>query len=78
MNSGVKSNPKPELESLAREQMKLFGKSPFDPSLFSHKLSGKLKGKRAFRINYQYRIVFQITPDGNALFDHIGDHDEVY
>jgi toxin HigB-1 len=68
----------PELEDLARERITVFSDSPSDSSLFNHKLSGKLKGKRAFRINFQYRIVFEITPDGDALFDDVGDHDEVY
>jgi mRNA-degrading endonuclease YafQ of YafQ-DinJ toxin-antitoxin module len=68
----------PELDYLARGRITLFSNSPSDPSLFNHKLGGKLKGKRAFRINFQYRIIFEITPDGHAVFDDVGDHDEVY
>ena len=68
----------PELEQIAREKIILFSDTPSAPSLGNHKLDGKLKGKRAFRIDQKYRIVFELTPDGSALFTDVGDHDEVY
>ncbi len=68
----------PELEQTAREKIRLFGENPSAPALGNHKLGGKLKEKRAFEISQKYRIVFEMTPEGNALFTNVGDHDDVY
>jgi mRNA interferase YafQ len=63
------------LEKLSRE--------PFDPSLKTHKLHGKLRGLWACQIDYDCRIVFTFEKEpGNendliVLID-IGKHDEVY
>lgn len=63
------------LEKLSRE--------PFDPTLKTHKLHGKLIGLWACQVEYDCRIVFAFEkkPDSKedliVLVD-IGKHDEVY
>ena len=56
----------------------LFEKEPFDNRLKTHKLTGKLKGLWAFRIDYDCRVVFKFINSNEVLFIDIGGHDEVY
>ena len=54
---------------------------PFQPSLETHKLKGKLKGSFACSAGYDLRIVFDFTkndPEDDILLIEIGTHDEVY
>ncbi len=51
-----------------------FERSPGDPSLRLHKLSGDLKRFHAFSANFAYRIVVQLKKD-TAYFIDVGDHD---
>ncbi|MBD1846833.1 hypothetical protein H6F89_26185 [Cyanobacteria bacterium FACHB-63] len=44
----------------------------------THKLSGKLKDYWSFSLEYDERVVFYFTEDGNAVFVDVGTHDEVY
>ncbi len=69
---------KQELESRFWDKLELFTKNPFEPSLRTHKLSGKLKDLWSFSIEYDQRVLFYFTDNGNAVFIDIGNHDEVY
>jgi addiction module RelE/StbE family toxin len=67
-------------EKLFWEKLEKFIDNPFDASLKTHKLSGKLKGLQSFSIEYNLRVVFYFTstkPIKAVLID-IGTHDEVY
>lgn len=66
------------LEARFWQKLEQFIKEPFDPSLKTHKLSGKLKDLWSFSIDYDERIVFYFTEDEKAVFVDIGSHDEVY
>ena len=52
----------------------LFKRSPFHPSLETHKLHGKDKGAWAFSITRKCRIKFIFLKENSALFLDIGDH----
>ena len=52
--------------------------NPYDPSLKTHKLSGKLQEFWSFSIDYDERVLFYFTEDEKAVFVDIGSHDEVY
>jgi toxin HigB-1 len=67
-----------ELEVKFRAKLERFRDNPFDPSLKTHKLSGKLKNLWSFSIEYDRRVLFYFTDDGKAVFVDIGNHDEVY
>jgi len=45
--------------------------------LRAHLLKGLLKGCRAARISYEYRVVF-VLKKGTVTFIDIGTHDDVY
>jgi len=60
------------------EKMLLFNNNMNHPSLRLHKLSGTLKGHWAFSIEYDLRIIFRYTDDGNILFIDIRNHNQVY
>lgn len=53
---------------------------PFQSSLRSHSLSGRLQGMWSARITYQHRIlfVFQEENEGEIILIEIGSHEEVY
>jgi mRNA-degrading endonuclease YafQ of YafQ-DinJ toxin-antitoxin module len=67
-----------ELDVRFWEKVELFINDPFEPSLKTHKLSGKLKDLWSFSLGYDERVLFYFTDDGNAVFVDIGNHDEVY
>jgi addiction module RelE/StbE family toxin len=66
------------LEARFWEKVALFTNDPFEPSLKTHKLSGKLKDLWSFSLEYDERVLFYFTDDGNAVFINVGSHDEVY
>jgi addiction module RelE/StbE family toxin len=72
----VKGNS--DLETRFWQKVELFVNDPFDRSLKTHKLSGKLKDFWSFSVEYDQRVLFYFTDDGKAVFVDIGNHDEVY
>jgi len=72
----IKGNP--DLETRFWQKLEQFTVDPFDPSLKTHKLSGKLKDLWSFSVDYDERVLFYFTEDGKAVFVDIGSHDEVY
>jgi mRNA-degrading endonuclease YafQ of YafQ-DinJ toxin-antitoxin module len=60
------------------KKLKQFTLDPFDPSLKTHKLSGKLKEYWSFSVDYDARVLFYFTEDEKAVFVDIGSCDEVY
>jgi addiction module RelE/StbE family toxin len=69
---------KDELERKFRVKLEKFRNNPYDPSLKTHKLSGKLKDLWSFSIEYDQRIIFYFTDSGKAVLVDIGNHDQVY
>ena len=67
-----------ELEEKFWQKLELFILDPYDSSLKTHKLSGKLKEFWSFSVDYDERVLFYFTEDKNAVFIDIGSHDEVY
>jgi mRNA-degrading endonuclease YafQ of YafQ-DinJ toxin-antitoxin module len=67
-----------EAETRFWQKLDQFKANPFDPSLKTHKLSGKFKEYWSFSIEYDQRVLFYFNEDENAVFVDIGSHDEVY
>jgi mRNA-degrading endonuclease YafQ of YafQ-DinJ toxin-antitoxin module len=67
-----------ELEARFWQKLEQFTVDPFDPSLKTHKLSGKLKEFWSFSVDYDERVLFYFLEDEKAVFVDIGSHDEVY
>ena len=67
-----------DLEAKFWQRLEQFTGDPFDPRLKTHKLSGSLKELWSFSVDYDARVLFYFTEDGNAVFVDIGSHDEVY
>lgn len=68
----------PALEARFWQKLEQFTFDPFDPSLRTHKLSGKLKELWSFSVAHDARVLFYFTKDDKAVFVDIGSHDEVY
>ena len=71
----------PSLRISIQVALEKLSADPFQPSLETHKLKGKLKGSFACSAGYDLRIVFDFTknnPEDDILLIDIGTHDEVY
>ncbi len=66
------------LEKKFKIKLELFQEDPFDKSLKTHKLSGRLQDLWSFSLEYDQRVLFYFTDEGKAVFVDIGSHDQVY
>ena len=64
-----------KIAALADAKEALFKENPYHPSLRTHQLHGKDKGRHAFWINQKYRIKFIFASADVVLFFDIGTHD---
>lgn len=70
----------PDLKESFTRTIRMLAEDPFQPSLRSHSLSGRLQGIWSARITYQHRILF-VFDEGNQeniILVEIGSHEEVY
>jgi len=67
-----------ERQKRFKQKLTLFQNNPFESSLRTHKLSGKLQELWSFSIEYDLRIVFYFADENKAVFIDIGTHDEIY
>jgi len=74
---------RPDLRERLEETLRLLQQDPFQPSLETRKLKGKLEGAWACSVTFDVRIVFDLCPTEKpnardiVLID-LGTHDEVY
>ena len=66
------------LEKKFKIKLEIFKENPFDKSLKTHKLSGKLQDLWSFSLEYDQRVLFYFTDEGKAVFVDIGNHEQVY
>lgn len=64
-----------DIKLAAEEKEPVFRKNPFDPSLDTHKLHGRLREFWSFSIGFKYRIVFEFGEKDAVYFHAVGDHD---
>jgi addiction module RelE/StbE family toxin len=69
---------KPATAVLVLQKLLLFSQAPNHPSLALHKLKGNLKDVWAISIEYDLRILLDLTDKNEPLLVDIGTHDEVY
>jgi toxin HigB-1 len=65
-------------EKRFKQKLSLFQNDPFETSLRTHKLSGRLNELWSFSVQYDLRIVFYFADENQVVFVDIGTHDEVY
>lgn len=56
------------------EEEELFRINPFNQTLRTHKLTGKLKDYWSFSINSKYRIIFEFVKEDTVWFHSVGSH----
>ena len=71
-------NDNEELLLLTNEKVKLFENNPHDTRLENHALRRRMKGKWAFSITNDIRIVYEWIGKGTVRFLAIGTHRQVY
>ena len=74
---------RPRLRARAERALRQLAEDPFQPSLRSHKLRGRLAGVWACTVDYDNRILFELVDDPESGDEEIhlltiGTHDEVY
>jgi addiction module RelE/StbE family toxin len=67
-----------ELKKRFWKALESFSKNPFNPSLKTHKLTGRLHGLWAFSVSFDCRVIFKFLNDKEILLIDIGSHEEVY
>ncbi len=60
------------------ERLSLFVKDRSNPILRDHKLTGSLKGSRAFSVTGNYRVTYIEVKNGHYIFIDIGTHPQIY
>ena len=71
----------PELIDTFKSTITRLEQDPFDPTLKTHKLKGKLSGLLSCSINYYFRIVFLLdysSKPAQIILLNIGSHEQVY
>ena len=66
------------IDDTLQAKLKIFIDNPFDPSLKTHKLSGKLRDYWSFTVEYDLRVIFYFDGPDRAVFVLIGTHEELY
>ena len=61
-----------------KQKPDIFQNNPFEKSLRTHKLSGRLSDLWSFSVEYDVRVVFYFADENKVIFVDIGTHDEVY
>jgi len=72
------SREEPELIEVINRRIKWFRKNPKDTRLRNHALQKKMKGKWAFSITGDIRIVYEWLGHNTARFLAIGSHENAY
>ncbi len=68
----------PELRETIDSKIKLFVNKPEDTRLRNHSLKRRLRGKWAFSITNDIRIIYEKRGNNQVRFLQIGTHKEVY
>ncbi len=64
-----------DIRHYAEIKESIFRKNPFDISLKTHKLHGRLSDLWSFSVTGKFRIVFEFGANQSVIFHTIGDHD---
>ncbi len=69
-----------KIQLQAEKRIKIFIDNRKNPLLNDHNLVGSMKGKRAFSVTGDYRIIYEEHVNGNVvfLFLDVGKHTQVY
>ena len=74
----VKKLPK-NIQAKLKSRLILFVEDPYNSLLHNHALAGQFQGYRSINITGDYRAVFQLLPEQNAVFFiDIGTHSYLY
>ncbi len=68
----------PDIEKIISKHTRWFQHNPQDERLHDHELHGKMRGRRAFSITDDIRIVYVRIGKHTVRFLAIGRHREVY
>lgn len=68
-----------KIQQRVDKALAVFMNNPFEPSLKNHALTGKLKGKRAFSVTADVRVIFEESDHYYlVLILDVGTHNQVY
>lgn len=58
------------------QKIKTFQKKPFEPSLNTHKLRGRLEDYYSFYLRDGYRVLFDFVGENTVILVNIGSHND--
>lgn len=62
-----------------KSRLEIFITDKYHPILNNHSLAGKYKNHRSINISGDWRAIFRVLDDGEAIyFDFIGTHSQLY
>mgnify|MGYP001610626162 CR=1 FL=1 len=64
-----------KIKKTAEKKENIFRLNPFDQSLKTHKLSGKLREFWSFSLDDKYRLIFEFVDGQTVWFHSVGKHD---
>jgi mRNA-degrading endonuclease YafQ of YafQ-DinJ toxin-antitoxin module len=73
-----RSTGTPNVNATSETSIENFIAHPFDRSLRTHRLSGKLRDYWSFTVEYDLRVIFYFDEKDRAVFIDIGSPREVY
>lgn len=67
-----------KLKMAFKERFLLFSEDPTNPLLKNHPLTGNLKGKYAFSVSGDVRVIYRVQSKNSVMLLRIGTHNQVY
>ena len=68
----------PKYAQMTAQKVLMFAQKPYDSRLKNHSLQRRMKGKWAFSVDDDVRIIYQWSDKKTARFLAIGGHEIVY
>jgi len=66
------------LKSRLKDSLDILSENPFNKTLHTKSLYGKLSGYHSFRLGKDYRVIFEIVSSDTIYLLKIGDRKDIY
>lgn len=67
-----------KLKQAVKERIGLFCYDPFLQILNNHPLTGKYQGYRSINVTGDYRAIYRMISEDEAIFELLGSHSQLY
>ncbi len=67
-----------QLKSKLKASLDILSENPFNPTLHTKSLSGKLSGYHSFRLGRDYRVIFEFVSSDEIYLLKVGCRKDIY